>query len=179
MGIGNTTSAAALAAAVLGRPAHELTGRGTGVDDAGLARKREVIAESLLRHFGPASAPITPHAALGAVGGYEIAGLVGAALEAASRRMIVVLDGFISSTAGLLAARLDPRVRGYFVAAHRGAEQGHTAVLAALGLRPLLDLGLRLGEGSGAVLALNMIHAAADLMREMATFDSAGVSDRV
>ncbi len=110
------------------------------------------------------------------MGGFEIAGLVGAALEAASRRMLVVLDGFISSVAGLLAARLHSAVRSYFLASHRSVELGHRAVLEASELVPLLDLGLRLGEGSGAVLALNLVHCAADIMRDMATFESAGVT---
>jgi nicotinate-nucleotide--dimethylbenzimidazole phosphoribosyltransferase len=117
-------------------------------------------------------------AALSAVGGFEIAGLAGAALEAAARRLIVVLDGFISSVAGLIAARIAANARGYFVAAHRSVESGHRAVLEALDLQPLLDMGLRLGEGTGAVLALNLIHAAADIMRDMATFDSAGIQTR-
>jgi nicotinate-nucleotide--dimethylbenzimidazole phosphoribosyltransferase len=116
---------------------------------------------------------------MAAVGGFEIAGLAGAALEAAARRMLVVLDGFISSVAGLIAARLDAGVRGYLVAAHRSVEAGHRAVLDALDLAPLFDLGLRLGEGSGAALALNLLQCAADIMRDMATFGSAGVAGSV
>jgi nicotinate-nucleotide--dimethylbenzimidazole phosphoribosyltransferase len=177
MGIANTTSASALTAALTGLPAATVTGRGTGVDDAGWQRKVEVIDRALALHFpsGRGKA-VDPLAALAAVGGLEIAGLVGAALEGAAHRMLVVLDGFISSVAGLIALRLEPEVRGYLVAAHRSVEAGHRAVLEALDLVPLLDLGLRLGEGSGAALALNLIQCAADIMRDMATFESAGVS---
>lgn len=177
MGIGNTTSAAALAAALLGLPARSVTGRGTGVDDAAWQHKVDVIDQALALHF-PGGAQVMPLEALRGVGGFEIAGLVGVALEAARHRLLVVLDGFISSVAGLLAARLEPAAANYFVASHLSVEVGHRAVLAALDLSPLFDLGLRLGEGSGAVLALGLIHSAADIMREMATFESAGVSDR-
>lgn len=176
MGIGNTSSASALTAVLTGRPAAEVTGRGTGLDDAAWRRKVEVVDRAVRRHFGERPANVAAIDALTAVGGFEIAGLAGAALAAAARRMLVVLDGFISSTAGLIAARLDPAVRGYLVAAHRSVEVGHRAVLEALDLVPLLDLGLRLGEGSGAALALNLIQCAADVMRDMATFDSAGVT---
>ena len=178
MGIGNTTSASALAAALTGLPPPAVTGRGTGLEEAGYRHKVQVIEQALSRHFPQQVQPVEPLAALARVGGLEIAGLVGAALEAARRRMVVVLDGLISSVAGLLAARLEPAAREYFLAAHRGVEVGHRAVLEALNLNPLLDLGLRLGEGSGAALALNLIHCAADLMRDMATFDSAGVRSR-
>jgi nicotinate-nucleotide--dimethylbenzimidazole phosphoribosyltransferase len=176
MGIGNTASASALAAALTGLPAAAVTGRGTGLDDAGLRHKIAVLERALARHFPNRSGPVEAEEALPAVGGFEIAGLVGAAREAASRRMLVVLDGFISSVAGLVAARLEPSVRGYFLASHRSVEQGHRAVLEALELVPLLDLGLRLGEGSGAALAFPLIHSAADVVREMATFASAGVT---
>jgi nicotinate-nucleotide--dimethylbenzimidazole phosphoribosyltransferase len=179
MGIGNTTSASALAAVLTGLPVATVTGRGTGLDDAGWRRKVAVIERGLALHFPNGEGKgVEPLAALAAVGGLEIAGLAGAALEAAARRMLVVLDGFISSVAGLIALRLAPAVRGYLVAAHRSVEAGHRAVLEALDLVPLLDLGLRLGEASGAALALNLIQCAADIMREMATFESAGVSDR-
>jgi nicotinate-nucleotide--dimethylbenzimidazole phosphoribosyltransferase len=179
MGIGNTTSASALTAALTGRAASAVTGRGTGVDDAGWQRKVDVIERSLQRHFPDGTGSVDPLTALSAVGGLEIAGLAGAALEAAARRMVVVLDGFISSVAGLIAARLDANVRGYLVAGHRSVEAGHRAVLEALDLQPLLDMSLRLGEGTGAALALNLIHGAADIMRDMATFHSAGVETRV
>jgi nicotinate-nucleotide--dimethylbenzimidazole phosphoribosyltransferase len=178
MGIGNTTSASALAAALLGIPAAAVTGRGTGVDDAGLRHKTSVVERALDCHFPNRRCLIPPGEALTALGGFEIAGLVGLALEAAARRMVVVLDGFISSVAGLIAARLAPAAREYFVAAHRSVETGHRAVLEALDLVPLLDLGLRLGEGSGAALVLPLLHSAADIMRDMATFESAGISGR-
>jgi nicotinate-nucleotide--dimethylbenzimidazole phosphoribosyltransferase len=178
MGIGNTTSASALAAVLLHRSAAEVTGRGTGVDSAGLRHKIDVIDRSLRLHFPERSGPIEPMSAVTAVGGFEIAALAGAALEAAARRMLVILDGFISSVAGLIAVRLDPGVRPYCIAAHRSVEAGHRLVLEALEQTPLLDLGLRLGEGSGAVLALNLVQCAADIMRDMATFQEAGVSGR-
>ncbi|HEV3256230.1 MAG TPA: nicotinate-nucleotide--dimethylbenzimidazole phosphoribosyltransferase [Gemmataceae bacterium] len=178
MGIGNTTSASALAAALAWLPAEAVTGRGTGLDEAGRRHKVAVIERALARHFPERHGPVAPLEALVAVGGFEIAGLAGAALEAASRRMVVVLDGFISSVAGLIAARLEPNAQAYFVAAHQSVETGHRAVLSALGLVPLLDLELRLGEGSGAALALNVIRCAADIMRDMATFETAGVSDK-
>src|SRR5262249_3495279 len=137
-----------------------------------------VVAEAVARHFPDRTRPVDAAAALATVGGFEIAGLTGVALEAAARRLVVVLDGFISSVAGLLAARMEPAARGYFVAAHRSVEAGHRAVLEALDLVPLLDLGLRLGEGSGAALALNLIQCAADVLRDMATFEEAQVSTR-
>jgi nicotinate-nucleotide--dimethylbenzimidazole phosphoribosyltransferase len=179
MGIANTASASALAAALTGLPAADVTGRGTGLDDAGWRHKVDVISRALDRHFGQRRGPVEPLAALEAVGGFEIAGLAAAALAAAARRVLVVLDGFISSVAGLVAARIDPAVRPYFVAAHRSVEAGHRAVLEALDLVPLFDLGMRLGEGTGAALALNLVQCAADVMRDMATFESAGVSEHV
>jgi nicotinate-nucleotide--dimethylbenzimidazole phosphoribosyltransferase len=178
MGIGNTTSASALTAILTRLPAEVVTGRGTGLDDRAWKHKVDVIERSVRLHFGSACRDVDARDAVAAVGGFEIAGLVGAALEAAARRMLVVLDGFISTVAGLIAARLDPAARAYFVAAHRSVEAGHRAVLEALELISLLDLGLRLGEGSGAAMALNLIQCAADIMRDMATFDSAGVSGR-
>jgi nicotinate-nucleotide--dimethylbenzimidazole phosphoribosyltransferase len=179
MGIGNTTSASALAACLTGLPAEAVTGRGTGLDDAGVRHKMAVIERALTRHFPHRSGPVGAAEALAAVGGFEIAGLVGATREAASRRMLVILDGFISSVAGLAAARLEPAVRGYVLASHRSVEPGHRAVLEALEQMPLLDLRLRLGEGTGAVLALTLVHCAADIMRDMATFESAGVTARI
>jgi nicotinate-nucleotide--dimethylbenzimidazole phosphoribosyltransferase len=179
MGIGNTTSASALTAALLGLTPAAVTGRGTGLDDAGWQHKVTCIERALDFHFPHRhQQPVPVEQALAALGGFEIVGLAGAALEAAVRRMIVVLDGFISSVAGLAAALLDPAVRPYLVAAHQSREVGHRVVLERLDLLPLLDLGLRLGEGSGAALAIGLIQAAADIMRDMATFEDAGVSDR-
>jgi nicotinate-nucleotide--dimethylbenzimidazole phosphoribosyltransferase len=178
MGIGNTTSSSALTALLTPRSAEEVTGSGTGLDEGRRRQKVAVVRIALERHFPGQQAPVEPLQALAAVGGFEIAALAGAALEAASRRVVVVLDGFISSVGGLIAARLQPAAAGYFVAGHVGAEPGHRIVLEALGLTPLLDLGLRLGEGSGAAVALNLVQCAADVLRDMATFEQAGVSDR-
>jgi nicotinate-nucleotide--dimethylbenzimidazole phosphoribosyltransferase len=178
MGIGNTTSASALTAALTGEAAESVTGRGTGLDDTAWRHKVEIVATAVRSHFGDHAGRVAVREALAAVGGFEIAALAGAALEAAAQRMVIVLDGFISSVAGLIAARIDPAIKPYLVAAHRSVEAGHRAVLEALELSPLFDLGLRLGEGSGAALALNLLHCAADLMRDMATFDQAGVAER-
>jgi nicotinate-nucleotide--dimethylbenzimidazole phosphoribosyltransferase len=178
MGIGNTTSASALTAALTGLSAGEVTGRGTGLDDAGWRRKVAVVERALALHFADRQGPVDAEEALVKVGGFEIAGMVGVVCAAAARRMLVVLDGFISSVAGLIAVRIEPNVRGYLVAGHRSVEAGHQRVLEALDLVPLLDLGMRLGEGSGAALALNLVGCAADIMRDMATFESAGVSEK-
>jgi nicotinate-nucleotide--dimethylbenzimidazole phosphoribosyltransferase len=174
MGIGNTTSAAAIAAALLERAPAELCGPGTGLDADGVARKTEVVARMLERNTPDARDPV---GTLAAVGGFEIAFLVGVALGAAARRSIVVLDGFITGAAALVALRLAAAVGGFLVAAHRSAEPGHLPVLEALGLEPLLELELRLGEGSGAALALPLVAAARDVLVEMATFDHARVTD--
>jgi len=174
MWIGNTTAASALCAALLGVEPERVCGRGTGLDDGGLARKVAVVERALT-----ANAP-DPGDALGvlaALGGFEIAFLVGLALGAASRRIVVLLDGFITGAAALVAARLTPAAVDAMIAAHRSPEPGHALVLEALGLRPLLDLGMRLGEGSGAALALPLLSASLAILNEMATFDSAGVTD--
>jgi nicotinate-nucleotide--dimethylbenzimidazole phosphoribosyltransferase len=175
MGIGNTTAAAALLSVLTGASPLETVGRGTGVDDHGLAVKRRVVAAALERH---APRPQDPRSALAAVGGLEIAALAGAVLEAAGRRKAVVVDGFISTVATLAAVRLDPAVRPALFFAHRSAESGHGLALAALDATPLLDLGMRLGEGSGAALAIPVLRSAAAILREMATFEQAGVADR-
>jgi nicotinate-nucleotide--dimethylbenzimidazole phosphoribosyltransferase len=175
MGIGNTTSASALIAALTGASPSEVVGRGTGVDDAGLARKREAVERALALHR-PGARDAWDWAAR--VGGFEIVGLAGLAVEAARSRTVVVLDGLISTAAGLLAARVCPAVRGSLVASHAGVEPGHRVALESMDLKPVLELGLRLGEGSGAALALPILAAAADILRDMATFESAGVSDR-
>lgn len=175
MGIGNSTAAAAVVAALTGRPAGDVTGRGTGLDDLGLARKVAVIDAAIALHRPDPSDPV---GVLAAVGGFEIAGLVGLMLGAAAVRLPVVLDGFIVGSAALAAVRLAPALGPRLIAGHRSAEPGHAVVLEALGLRPLLELDLRLGEGSGAALALGVIDAAVRLQREMATFEEAAVSDR-
>jgi nicotinate-nucleotide--dimethylbenzimidazole phosphoribosyltransferase len=176
MGIGNTTSASAVVAAMTGSAVSDVTGRGTGIDDATWERKVQVISHALV--VNPAS-PGEPLGVLAGVGGFEIAGLVGVMLGAASRRVAVVLDGFITSAAALIAAALCPSVRAYLIAAHRSVERGHAAALEHLELEPLLALDLRLGEGSGAALALPILDAALAVLDEMATFAEAGVSARV
>ena len=173
MGIGNTTAASALAAVMTGRPPAEVTGRGTGLDDPAVRHKVLVIERALDLHRPD---PADPLAVLAAVGGLEIAALVGAILAIAEARVPVVLDGFITGAAALIAAALAPAVPARLIASHTSAEPGHRFVLEQLGLRPLLDLELRLGEGSGAALALPLVRAAASILAEMATFDDAGVS---
>ena len=174
MGIGNTTASSALAAVLLGKPPEEVTGRGTGVDDEGWRHKVDAIGRSLAAN---PIAPGNPLAVLAALGGFEIAGLTGLVLGAATRRIPVLLDGFITGVAALLAARLSSASADYLIASHRSSESGHGPVLEALGLVPLLDLDLRLGEGSGAALALPLVGAALAILEGMATFEEAGVSD--
>jgi nicotinate-nucleotide--dimethylbenzimidazole phosphoribosyltransferase len=171
IGIGNTATTAALASALTGQPAERTVGRGTGLDAAGLERKRGVVRAALARHGSHLGAG----AALTAFGGLELAALVGAATEAARRRLPVILDGYAVTTAALLAVRLDPAVGEALIASHRSAEPGHDLVLSELGLEPLLDLRLRLGEASGGLLALPIIEAAGALHRGMATFQESGV----
>lgn len=176
MGIGNTTPSAALAAVFTGRPAVEVTGRGTGVDDAMLRKKVQVIESALQLHRPD---PKDPLDALAKVGGFEIGAIAGAILGAASRRIPVVVDGFISGAGALVAAGLAPRAKEYMVASHCSAEPGHRAVLDRLGLKPLLDFDMRLGEGTGAALAMFVVEAAAKVLDEMATFQDADVSGAV
>ena len=176
MGIGNSTVAAALIAGLTGRPAREVTGRGTGVDDAGLARKVAVVERALEINRARLGEPL---AVLAALGGFEIAGLAGLALGAASVRVPVLMDGLISTAAALVAARIAPALAPYLIAGHLSPEPGHAVALAALGgPPPLLALEMRLGEGSGAVLAFSLCEAACRVVAEMATFESAGVSER-
>jgi nicotinate-nucleotide--dimethylbenzimidazole phosphoribosyltransferase len=174
MGIGNTSAASLLMARLTGRPLAQCVGRGTGLDDAGLARKQEVLARALAANTG-AQAPLD---ALAALGGLEIATMTGAVLRAASERRVVVVDGFIATAAVAVAAALAPAVIERCIFAHASAESGHAAWLADLGATPLLDLGMRLGEGSGAALAWPLVESACRLLAEMASFESAGVSDR-
>lgn len=173
MGIGNTTAASAIASALTGTSVSAVTGRGTGVDDRAFERKVAVIEGALAMHRLD---PRDPIGVLAAVGGLEIAGLVGAILGAAAARIPVVLDGFITGAAALLAAGLAPNLPDRLIAAHRSVEPGHAIVLDRLGLAPILDLDLRLGEGSGAALAIPIIRAAARICGEMATFEQAAVS---
>jgi nicotinate-nucleotide--dimethylbenzimidazole phosphoribosyltransferase len=174
MGIGNTTASSALTAALTGAAAEEVTGFGTGISDATRLRKVEVIRNALQLHRPDRK---QPRAVLQALGGFEIAGLTGVVLGAAAARCAVVLDGFISSVAALIATRLAPQAGHYLLASHRSVEAGHRIVLRELGKTPLLDFDMRLGEGSGAALAMGLLDAAVKLLHEMATFESAGVND--
>jgi nicotinate-nucleotide--dimethylbenzimidazole phosphoribosyltransferase len=174
MGIGNTTASSALAAVFTGAPPEEVTGRGTGIDDETFRRKVDVIRRGLALNRPDPNDAVD---ALAKVGGFEIAGLAGVVLGAAAARLPVVVDGFIAGAAALAAVRLAPRTGGYLIASHRSVEAGHRLVLQALGAKPLLDLDLRLGEGTGAALAMMLVDAALAIAAEMATFQSAGVSD--
>ncbi len=175
MGIGNTTASSAITAALTRRPPRETTGRGTGRNDEELEHKIDVVARAL---EGNRPDPDDGLEVLAKVGGFEIGVLAGVVLGAALARRPVVLDGFISGAAGLIAHSLCADAKDYVIAAHLSAETGHRAALSYLGLRPLLDLGMRLGEGTGAVLALGLVEAAAACLAEMATFTEAGVSGR-
>jgi nicotinate-nucleotide--dimethylbenzimidazole phosphoribosyltransferase len=192
MGIANTTPAAALIAAFTGAGAAEVTGRGTGVDDETYTRKVAVVRRALAAHAAlirglAAAAPASraanlmineETAVLAAVGGLEHAAIVGFILGAAARRVPVILDGVSAVSAALVAARLAPDCVGAMVAGHRSAEPGATVALRHLGLDPLVDLGMRLGEGTGAVLALPIVASAVRVLHDVATFDSAGVSEK-
>lgn len=175
MGIANTTASAALIAVFTGASAAEVTGRGTGIDDDTLQHKIRVIDAALARHAPDAADPI---GVLSAVGGLEHAALAGYLLGAAAERVPVVLDGVIAGAAALVAAALAPASTAAMIAGHRSAEPGAARALAHLGLRPLVDLDLRLGEGSGAALSLGLVQSAARVLRDVATFDGAGVTDK-
>jgi nicotinate-nucleotide--dimethylbenzimidazole phosphoribosyltransferase len=176
MGIGNTTAASALVATMTGRRVSEVTGRGTGLDDSAVGNKVTVIETALDRHKPD---PADPVGVLAALGGLEIAALVGAILAAAELQVPVLLDGFITGAAALVASAIAPSATARLIASHRSSEPGHRVVLERLGQEPLLDLELHLGEGSGAALALPLVRAATAILAEMATFDGAGVSGRV
>jgi nicotinate-nucleotide--dimethylbenzimidazole phosphoribosyltransferase len=175
MGIGNTTASAAIVSVMTGLPAAKVTGRGTGVDDAGLHRKVSAIERAIALNRPDAKDALD---VVSKVGGFEIAGIAGLIIGAASRRVPVVVDGFISGAGALIAAGLEPKVKPFLVAGHRSVEIGHHATLEHLGLRPMLDLDLRLGEGTGAVLAFHLLEAAARILSEMATFSEASVTSR-
>ncbi len=175
MGIGNTTPSTALAAVFLGTSARSIAGRGTGVDDSGLERKIAAVERAIAVN---APDPSDPIGCLAAVGGLEIGAIAGAMLAAAASRVPILVDGFISGSAALLARALCPTAQGYMIASHASADSGHRAMLTSLGLDPLLDLGLRLGEGTGAMLAFSLCDAACRALDEMATFDEAGVSEK-
>ena len=176
MGIGNTTIAAAIYAALFGGEPASWVGRGTGVDQAGHARKVAAVEAALACHQGHLDDPL---AVMARLGGREIAAMAGAILAARLQRVPVVIDGYVSTAAAALLHAVDPRALDHCLAGHVSAEGNHAAVLERLGLRPLLDLGLRLGEGSGAALALGLVKAAVACHREMATFEQAGVSGPV
>ena len=175
MGIGNTTPSAAIACSLMGQAPENVVGRGTGVDDAGLKRKIDVIIRALDVNRPNANDALD---VLAKVGGFEVGGLAGVILAAATNRKPVVIDGFISTAAAMIAVSLAPAARSYIIAAHVSQERGHKLMLEWLGLKPLLDLNLRLGEGTGAVLAFHLIEASTRILREMATFREAGVSDK-
>lgn len=173
MGIGNTTASSALCAALGGMTPEEAVGLGTGIDESRRLHKVDVVRRALARNESDAADPI---GVLASVGGLEIAGLVGVVLGAAANRSLVVVDGFISSAAALVASAIAPKSTAYMLGSHLSQEQGHRALLARIGLSPMIQLSMRLGEGTGAVLAFHFVDAAMAIMREMATFDSAGVS---
>lgn len=175
MGIGNTTSAAAVLHALSSLPAEVCVGRGTGVDDAMLQKKIDIVQQAVERH---ALRVADATSILRSVGGFEIAMMTGAYLEAAERRILILVDGFIATAAALLAVRMQPRVTQAMVFAHKSDERGHAAMLDLLGASPLLDLGLRLGEGTGAALAYPIVLASVNFLREMADFSTANVSEK-
>jgi len=175
MGIGNTTASSAIVACFSGEAIPVLTGRGTGLDDQGLSLKHRIIKQALAVNQPD---PTLPLDVLSKVGGLEIAALTGVVLGAAARKVPIVLDGFISSAAALVAYKLNATCRQYMVASHLSQEPGHKIILDMMGLQPMLYLDLRLGEGTGAVLAFSLIEAAVKIMHEMATFEEAGVSNK-
>ncbi|MFC2022803.1 nicotinate-nucleotide--dimethylbenzimidazole phosphoribosyltransferase [Chloroflexota bacterium] len=175
MGIGNTTASSSICAVMTGKPVAEVTGGGTGVSDEQLDRKIEVINRALAINRPDPTRPVD---VLAKVGGFEIGGLAGIMLGAAAHRLPVVIDGFVSGAAALIAAALAPGLKGYLIAAHVSAEPGHRLMLRHLGLEPLLDFKMRLGEGTGAALGLFLAEVAARILGEMSTFTQAGVSER-
>ncbi|MDD4984765.1 MAG: nicotinate-nucleotide--dimethylbenzimidazole phosphoribosyltransferase [Dehalococcoidales bacterium] len=175
MGIGNTTSSSAICAVMTGRPISEVTGRGTGITDKQLEHKIAVITRAIRANEPDPAKPIE---LLAKVGGLEIGGITGVILAAAAHRIPVVIDGFISGAAALIAAALAPAVKDFLIAAHVSAEPGHRLLLKHLGLRPLLDLGMRLGEGTGAALGISLAETSVRILAEMSTFADAGVSGR-
>ncbi len=175
MGIGNTTPSSAIVAVLTGRPVAEVVGRGTGIDDTGFTRKIQAIERGIQVNRPDPGDPLD---VLAKVGGLEIAGLVGVILAGAAHRLPVVIDGFISGAAALVATRLCPELLPYLIASHQSVEVGHRVLFQSLGLRPLLDLEMRLGEGTGAAIAMHLIDDALAIQNEMATFAEAGVSEK-
>lgn len=175
MGIGNTSSASCLMSVLMGVPLAQCVGRGTGLDDAGLAKKIDVLTQAITHHALDAT---DPYAVLRTFGGFEIAMIVGAILAAAEQKTVLLIDGFIVTAALLVASRIQPAVLDYCIFSHRSDEQAHQLLLAELKAKPLLDLGLRLGEGTGAALVYPLVQNAVNFLNQMATFESAGVSER-
>ncbi|MGE5893369.1 MAG: nicotinate-nucleotide--dimethylbenzimidazole phosphoribosyltransferase, partial [bacterium] len=175
MGIANTTPSSAIAAVMTGKPVAEVTGRGTGIDDESLIRKIAVIEKAISANRPDPNDPID---VLAKVGGAEIGGIAGLCIGAAEEGIPVVVDGFISTAGALIAYSLNRKIVDYLFAAHNSVERGHRAILDAMGLQPVLDLGLRLGEGTGAALAMTVIDAGLKIYREMATFQDAGISEK-
>jgi nicotinate-nucleotide--dimethylbenzimidazole phosphoribosyltransferase len=175
MGIGNTTSASAISAVLTARPVSEVTGRGTGISDDALAKKIKVIEDAIKINKPDAKDPID---VLSKVGGAEIGGIAGLIIGSALNKIPVVVDGFISTAGALIAYCLEPKTKDYMFAAHNSVEKGHRVILEKIGLKPILDLDLRLGEGTGAALAMLMIEAGLKIYKEMATFGEAGVSEK-
>ncbi len=175
MGIGNTTPASAITSAITGAPVENITGRGTGIDDKGLENKIEIIKKVL--HINKPDKNDGLDVLL-KVGGYEIGGMTGIILSAAKNNIPVIIDGFISSSAALIAYQLNPNIKDYLIASHQSVEKGHKIILDHLSLSPLLDLDLRLGEGTGSALGMSLVEAGIKIYNEMATFESAGVSEK-
>ncbi len=173
MGIGNTTTASALACALLNEPAEKLVGSGTGVDQAGIRRKQEVIRRALEKHEKQLSSPLS---ILQHLGGFEISALTGAYIRCGQKGLPVIVDGFITTVAALLAVKIHPALKDWLFYGHQSQESGHRAVLPALDEKPLLDLDMRLGEGSGAAMAISLLRAACALHNKMATFEEAGIA---
>ena len=175
MGIGNTTPSSAIVSVITGKSVETVTGKGTGISDDALNKKVEVITKSIDVNHPDKNDALD---VLSKVGGFEIGGLVGVILAAASRKVPVVIDGFISGAAALIAYQIEPKVKDYMIAAHCSVEQGHKMALDYIGLQPLVDFDLRLGEGTGAALAMNTVEASIKILTEMATFESAAVSEK-
>jgi nicotinate-nucleotide--dimethylbenzimidazole phosphoribosyltransferase len=176
MGIGNTTASSAITTCFTKKPIEDVAGRGTGIDDKTLKNKIKIIKKALKAN-NPNS--LDPMDVLAKVGGFEIGGLAGIILAAASKKIPVVIDGFISGAAALIAYHLEPKAKDYMIASHCSVERGHKVILKHLGLKPLLDLNLRLGEGTGAALGIGITEAAVKILTQMATFKSAGVSEKI
>lgn len=176
MGIGNTTPSSAITAAISGEPVEKVTGRGTGIDDETLENKIRVIEKAIKLNKPDPKNPID---VLSKVGGFEIGGMTGIYLAGAANRIPIVVDGFISGAAALLAYGLEPKVKDYLIASHCSVEIGHKVLLDSIGIKPLLNLNLRLGEGTGAALGINLVEAGCRILSEMATFADAGVSGKL